>query len=208
LDAACAALAHLHQTWMPPAVRVDVCPAVQRRLQSWQRWQKVVASGWRPAWQSLDPHADAARQLWQLVGAQIDDVPRLLSPWQSRPLPLQPCVCDLWHDHVLFTGESVTGLIDFGSAKEDHIAVDLARLLGSLVGDDPARWDGGMSAYSRVNPLSSETITLAKTLDRTGTIIAATNWLRWLYIERRSYDHPDAVQSRLLHLVQRLKRRV
>ena len=50
--------------------------------------------------------------------------------------PLQVCHGDLWHDHVLFSGEEVTGLIDFDAMKIDSRALDLARLLGSLVKDD------------------------------------------------------------------------
>ena len=60
---------------------------------------------------------------------------------------MQPCLCDPWHDHVLFTGDQVSGVIDYGSVKEDHIAVDLARLLGSLVEDDENAWSIGLKAY-------------------------------------------------------------
>ena len=126
------------------------------------------------------------------VQLHLDEVPRLLTPWLTVPKPLQPCVCDPWHDHVLFTGDSVTGLIDFGSAKVDHVAVDLARLLGSLVGDDPHQWRMGISAYRRVRPFSDDERRLADVLDRTGTLLAATHWLRWSN-EGRRYDDPEAV---------------
>src|SRR5437763_1299451 len=49
-----------------------------------------------------------------------------LTPWADRPVPVQPCLCDVWHDHVLYTGDAVTGLIDYGEVKPDHPAVDLA----------------------------------------------------------------------------------
>src|SRR5262245_33352848 len=53
-----------------------------------------------------------------------------------EPLPLQPAIRDLHHDHVLFTGDEVTGLIDFGALRIDTPLTDVARLLGSLASDD------------------------------------------------------------------------
>ena len=78
----------------------------------------------------------------QFVAALPSAVPRAiaqLEPLANVPLPLQPCLRDIWHDHVLFTGDEVTGLIDFGAVDIDTPATDIARLLGSLVGDDAAR---------------------------------------------------------------------
>jgi homoserine kinase type II len=129
-------------------------------------------------------------------------VPRLLEPWRKREFRLQPCVCDLWHDHVLFTGNQVTGIIDFGSVKIDHVAVDLARLLGSTIGDDGAQWDIALAAYAT---LSAEEIELARLLERTGVFVAAMNWLRWLYHEERVYEQPTAVLARLAALRRRLE---
>ena len=154
LTAALTALAKLHQLWQPSEAATAVCPAVVRRIESWQTWTQLVQSGWRPAWTPLDPYAALTEQLWRLIQQRIGDVPRLLSPWLAPPVPVQPCVCDLWHDHVLFTCDTVTGFIDFGSVKVDHVSVDLARLLGSLIGDDDAMWETGLSAYERIRPLA------------------------------------------------------
>ncbi len=149
-------------------------------------------------------NAGLTEQLWRHLQQRSTDVPRLLDPWLAREVPVQPCVCDLWHDHVLFTQDQVTGIIDFGSVKVDHISVDLARLLGSLVGDDAAMWQIGLSSYQAVRPLSPDEIALARVLNRTGVIIAATHWLRWLYRDGRVYDSSAAVTARLLFLLRRL----
>ena len=55
-------------------------------------------------------------------------------------LPLSPAIRDIHHDHVLFSGDQVTGLVDFGILRIDTPLADMARLVGSLVADDePAR---------------------------------------------------------------------
>ena len=53
--------------------------------------------------------------------------------WRVR---LQPCIRDIWHDNVLFTGDQVSGLVDFGAMEFDNVAADVARLLASLASDD------------------------------------------------------------------------
>jgi Ser/Thr protein kinase RdoA (MazF antagonist) len=204
LRAACIALGQLHQAWAPKKEKHGICPAVLRRYDSWRSWQQLVQTGWHPTISASDPYGPIAEQLWQLVLRRIDEVRRLLAWWSQREIPIQPCVCDLWHDHVLFTADTITGLIDFGSVKEDHVAVDLARLLGSLVGDDAALWHVGFDAYGQIRPVGMEERALAHDLDRTGTILSATNWLRWLYHERRTYPCPAAVVSRLTTLAGRL----
>jgi Ser/Thr protein kinase RdoA (MazF antagonist) len=206
LTAACTALAELHRAWAPVDTKYDVCPAILRRRDSWQAWQHLLHSGWRPTWQPSDPYASIAEQLWQRVLECLAEVPPLLTLWSQRPVAIQPCACDLWHDHVLFTHDTVAGLIDFGSAKEDHVAVDLARMLGSMIGAEVNSWELGLDTYSRIRPLSAEERALARALDKTGTILAATHWLRWLYHERRVYEHPATVVGRLTVLLQRLMR--
>jgi Ser/Thr protein kinase RdoA (MazF antagonist) len=119
---------------------------------------------------------------------------------------LQPCLCDVWHDHVLFTGDEVTGLVDYGAAKIDHVAVDLARLLGSLVEDNTEERSAGLRAYEEVCPLMPDEEALIAVLDETGTVLGIANWLMWLYAERRRFENRTAVADRLGKLVLRLER--
>jgi Ser/Thr protein kinase RdoA (MazF antagonist) len=121
---------------------------------------------------------------------------------------LQPCLCDVWHDHVLFEGDAVTGLVDYGSVKRDHVSADLSRLLGSLVPDDPGLTAAGLEAYLRLRPLSGQEQALVAALDETGTLLGAANWLRWLYHDGRRFEDRSAVARRLAELVGRLERRV
>jgi Ser/Thr protein kinase RdoA (MazF antagonist) len=129
-----------------------------------------------------------------------------LQRWTDRRWQVQPCLCDVWHDHLLFEGDRVTGVIDYGSAKIDHPAVDVARLLGSLVPDDPAAWQVGVHAYRSTRPFGDEEVELARALDETGTVIGAAMWLRWLYEEFRLYEDRAAVARRLGVLVGRMEK--
>ena len=83
-------------------------------------------------------------------------------------VPLQPCLRDVWHDHVLFQGDEVTGLIDPSAARTDTVAADISRLAGSLIADDRRAWGKAMDAYQAVRPLSA-----AKRSRLSGSWIAA-----------------------------------
>lgn len=204
---ACTALAQIHEAWKSALSRQDPCPAVLRRLEKARQWQTLVDSGWRPEFsqQRLASFHPWAERAWVLLRSRLLSSTELLRPWGDLPVSLQPCLCDIWHDHVLFTGDTVTGIVDYGSVKLDHVAVDLARLLGSMVGDDAKRRTVGLDAYSRLRNLSASEVALVDVLDRTGTLLAAANWLRWIYHEGRSYEDMDRAALRLVALVQRLE---
>jgi Ser/Thr protein kinase RdoA (MazF antagonist) len=205
LQAACVALARLHSVW---ACRTSLerCPAVLRRMKSIALWQELRTHGWRPAFAagSIDPVQPWAERAWDLVLQHLDALPGLLQPFAERRVPSHPCLCDVWSAHILFRSEEVSGIVDYGSLKDDHAAVDLARLLGSLVGDDEDAWALGLRCYRELRPLAEWEERLARTLDRTGTVLAAANWLRWLYHEGRDYDDRQAVASRFETLVRRM----
>ncbi|HVS40113.1 MAG TPA: phosphotransferase [Gemmataceae bacterium] len=207
LRAALGALARLHECWqaiLPPTS--GVCPAVTRRLAVDREWRELVQSGWRPQAQADDPARSAAERAWRLLPGRIDSIPDLLRRWVDRSWPLQPCLCDVWHDHVLFDGDRVSGLIDYGAMKIDHPAVDVARLLGSLVDDDLTGWAMGLTAYRETRPLSADEAELTQTLDATGTIAAAAVWLRWLYHDGKEFEDRAAAARRLEGLTARLER--
>jgi Ser/Thr protein kinase RdoA (MazF antagonist) len=208
LSAAVVALAQLHTTWSAdsgaPTVAAGV-PAVDRRLAALTAWRTLIASGWRPAFGPADGRLRApAEAAWNVLPAHVSRAIRDLEPWRPVAVRTHPCLCDVWHDHVLFEGDRVTGIIDFAAAKRDHPAVDLARLLGSLIPDDPDRTAFALDVYQRIAPLSHPQ--LVALLDRTGTVVAATHWLRAIYLDGRPDLDPTAVSRRLDAIVQRLVR--
>jgi homoserine kinase type II len=187
LAAACASIADLHRVWGRTTTLVRF-PAVARRL--------AVLSDWP---------TDVPAHLGRAVAALRTLVPRAvaeLRPLAGQQVGVHPCLCDVWHDHVLFTGDRVTGVIDYGAMKPDHPAVDLARLLGDLVGDEPDRVRFGVAAYRQAGGSPAVTPELVALLDRTGLVGAVAVWVR-----RLSAAPPTpAAEARLDTLLDRLDR--
>lgn len=209
LAAAARALARVHAAWENArATETGVCPAIVRRLTAAAEWQELRRSGWRPRRDSADadPVRPLAERAMPLVDRLVRTIAEQLRPWRERRWPLQPCHCDVWHDHLLFEGDRLTGLVDYGAAKVDHPSVDVARMFGSLVPDDPSAWRNGVAAYRVVRPFGDEEIDLALALDVTGAVIAAATWLRWLYEEFRPFEDRAAVAGRMTALVERMER--
>jgi Ser/Thr protein kinase RdoA (MazF antagonist) len=200
LKAAVTAIAQIHQVWF--TAREGPCSAIQRRHAVLTQWSDLVRRGWQPRWDSADPIATAAQSAWQALPMLIPQMLSTLEPLLTRLVPLQPCIGDVWHDHVLFDGNIVTGVIDFAAAKIDHVAADLARLLGSMIPDDPEQLDNAIRAYAAVRPLPNPE--LVAILDRSGVVASVANWLRRLYFDGEQVADRRAVGMRLALLTQRI----
>ena len=119
---------------------------------------------------------------------------------------LQPCLRDVWHDHVLFSGAEVTGLIDASACKSESVAADLARLLGSLVRDDRAAWDFALQAYAERRPLGPAELRLVDALDRSGVLLSGMTWLKRQYLDGKDIAARADVIDRLEAILARLER--
>ena len=203
LQSVCTALGRLHRSWQPFAEpQRALIPAVWRRLRhAHDRGLGEVVVG--PA----DPARPALERALGVLPPRLQQLPDTLLPYWSRQYAtLQPCLCDVWHDNLLFEGERLTGLVDYAAVRPDHVAGDLARLLGSLVEDDEAGWRDGLVAYSRQRPLAEEDEALARVLDVTGTIVAAANWVRRLNDPACIIENRAAAARRLESLLWRIER--
>jgi homoserine kinase type II len=198
LEEAARAVALLHRAWRGEQRQWGVCPAVLRRFEVARCWEAihldVVPAPFRALFERLQP----------LVHDEMRQVPEVLSAWHDRPCALQPCLRDVWHDHLLFEGERLTGLVDYAALGLDSVAADLARLLGSLVEDDQAAWQAALSAYREVAELSSDEEHLALLLDRTGVAASLANWLLWL-AGRGPGQLPEHILLRIELLARRLR---
>jgi len=207
MEAACTSLALVHLAWASLMPAPGPCPGIRRRLERIGEWsahaRHAGAAGFADIDTRVRPWVERAQILLSRLAQQV---PSALLPLLQRSLPLQSCLCDVWHDHVLFTADKVTGLIDYGGVRIDHVAVDLARLLGSMAEDNMTLVAAGLQAYTRVRPLSLEEQRLVGLLDRTGTIVGLANWLKWLCYERRAFEDYALVAQRMRRLIERIER--
>lgn len=104
-----------------------------------------------------------------------------------------------------FTGDEVTGIVDFGAMRVDSTACDLSRLLGSLVVDDREAWEFARRVYSSVRPLSADEWKLTQALDEANVILAGLNWLDWICVQGRTFENYAAIYARLDEMLLRLE---
>jgi homoserine kinase type II len=136
------------------------------------------------------------------IGNLPSTIPRdiaQLDPFEHIALSMQPCLRDVWHDHVLFTGNEVSGIIDFGAVDIDTPTTDIARLLGSLSVSNLDRvkvWNDGLAAYKSVRPLSDDEVRAIYALESSSRILAGCNWIRWIYKEGRQFEDHEHVLNR------------
>jgi Ser/Thr protein kinase RdoA (MazF antagonist) len=87
----------------------------------------------------------------------------------------------------------------------DVIATDLARLLGEWPQLDYYSMIMGLDAYTKVNELPPEQLSLFNPLCETGRVLLGERWVRWHFLEKRSFADPHLVHTRLEHGIQRLR---
>lgn len=181
-------------------------PALKRRLAALQAWNQEL-----PRLQhrvQADPGSamkNRAVTVLKIFRQWSGPLGNQLQSGTIVSVPLQPAVCDIWHRHVLFTGEEVTGLIDFGAMQLDSVACDIARLLGSMVRQGKGEWRQGLEAYESVRPLRDEERLLVPVLDRATLLLGAMNWLGWWYLQRRPLSDWSQGLARLDQILERLK---
>jgi homoserine kinase type II len=211
LTAAMVALAEFHRatsTFRLPEIGTGSArsPGIQRRLErlrqcmegDFERLSLAVRPGVFPEIE------DRARRLIPLASSAAGPVHALLSQAADTTAQLQPCVCDVWHDHILFQGDRVSGLVDFGTMRPETVAADTARLLGSMAADDATKWKIGLQAYESIRPLSQAELLMVRAFDSSTVLMAGLNWIDWIYRQGRVFENRKAVPGRLDEILGRL----
>jgi homoserine kinase type II len=200
---ACVAVARIHAMWAGEAQR-GPCPGVANRLRILGETEPLLRVG-PGALAPVDPLLDPLlRRAVEVLARVAPLVARALEPWARHTCALHPCVRDLRGEHVLFDGEKVSGIIDYGAAAFDHAAVDLARLLGDYAAGDEALFAVGFGAYRGARPGFDAPDEFVRVLARAGVICSALGWLVRLVTNREPVSEPVAIGARLAQLLGRI----
>ncbi|MDE0863276.1 MAG: phosphotransferase [Rubripirellula sp.] len=201
------AIAHFHACTASLESRLQPAPIIRERLQILESRHQLMPVPLRliSQWE-LDPDLTAALRdaanliQWKWDEAQ-DQIHRSLTQYGNCSVPNQYVLRDVHAQHVLFSADQVTGLIDFDAVRIDTPASDLARWAGSfLAGNQPTSevWEAAVAGYRSRGALTSNSdsdfeVRLAMDLCFAGTWISLANWLVWLLIEQRSFRAPASV---------------
>ena len=210
LRAALTALAQFHHAVASFPIaenRPTLSPGItarRERLHALQQGglERLVGAMSTSRWPEFEDRARRLAALFPLAAAAVDD---RLSSAAQYDVPLQPCIGDIWHGHVLFDDARVTGLIDFGAMRPENVAIDIARLLGSMAGNDVTAWQDGLAAYEAVRTISRAERSLVIAFDLSGVLLSGFNWIEWIYVDGRTFENHPAILQRLDALVTRLE---
>ncbi len=192
LQAAMRALAAVHDVWARQSYPA-ASPTVRDRVQRLEQWLgQFAAGGHPPLHASTAEEGRVALATWELCRAWGPSLLQSLQRLQPQPTRLQVVLRDIWSEHVLFTGDEVTGIVDFDAVRVDEPHTDVVRLLSSLEPWDRQRWKLGLQAYQDARTTGSFACDLPRLelLDRSATLLSALQWLQWLGIERRQFSRP------------------
>lgn len=156
--------------WVPGAAVAD---PTDIQIDAIGRAVAALHRAWRGG-PAVGPIPAVARRLAALDGVDAPAVFIKLRPWAEVVGPIQPTVGDLRLEHVLFSGDRVTGVVDYGAVKPDHPAADLARLAADL---PPERLPRLVAAYNG-HAVEAVPADLVAALAHAGLVGAVLFWSR------------------------------
>ncbi|MFI4875235.1 MAG: phosphotransferase enzyme family protein [Blastopirellula sp. JB062] len=207
LDAIAAAVATIHQVAAARKTTFDISPGLRQRYAMLERWRDIDrrqldAAIVRLAWPEF---ADFAQQTLELFAQGVERIAAELRLALQTPLKLHDCLRDLHREHILLTDDSVSGILDFGAARAESPAGDLARLCGSLFEDDRGGWADFLARYEQAHPLSEAERHAIIQFDRSAVFLTGLQWIEWIALDQRHFSQPKAVLARLNLSLRRMR---
>ena len=201
------ALARLHDQWAIESKK-GPSPSLAARRDEVEGWmtrgfamlERLAAE------RSADPATDLVRHWVSQARVFAPEIALLLNSVVKRPLRLQPCVKDLRREHWLFAAGRVSGLIDFGAMDRDCVATDLSRLVSDWLGDDPVWKELALRAYATIRPLDAVEMEMIDVFEQSADLLVGGHWARWLLLDPREFDDPEAISRGLAHGLERVSR--
>ena len=166
-----------------------------------------------PEWHAIVDHSpngplrDLARRWLALAEPAAPGCLDATRKAAARALPIQPVIRDARPEHVLFTGDHVSGWVDFGAMDRDAASADLARLLGGWSLDASLR-EHAITSYRAVRALCEFEVRAVDAFERSTDLLMGARWVRWHFVERRGGFERQAVSERLEMSVARLEKGV
>lgn len=158
------------------------------------------AAWWRRAARSVHPFLDAGQ------ARLLDDELAFQAAAGRMTLPKAAIHGDLFRDNVLFDGDAVAGIIDFGFAATDFLAYDLAIAVNDWCSEPdgalhPGRTRAFVDGYQRLRPLTRDERAHWATLLRAAALRFWLSRLYDLHLPRPGelvHAHDPAVFERIL----------
>ncbi len=151
---------------------------------------------------------DQNQTFGQLSVRYLESLRRKLPELRSRlsrvaeiAFSLQPVIRDLWRPHVLFAGDTLTGLIDWAAMDCDHVAFDVTRLFRSWYGSGNRQVAEALDLFANHRGLNLEERQLLEALDMTTVMLSPLTWVRRRYEERTLSVVTEDVLKRMEDLV-------
>ncbi|MCA9127386.1 MAG: aminoglycoside phosphotransferase family protein [Planctomycetales bacterium] len=186
LKSAIGSLADAHRIWSQESVD-GPSPTVAGRILRLQQWLGPWGSD---VIQLLNPTeqleatlvAETAHYLKRFGPTLVSRLKELSQEHVRQHFVLR----DPWSDHILFEGDRVTGLIDYGAGRIDDPAADVARMLGSLEPTNKQLRDQAVRVYNELTyPINVARVEL---FVESTNLLSALQWLQWLVIEKREFS--------------------
>ena len=209
LQNAMSALAHFHNAVSRnsnPDDAIQVSPGVVHRQ---RRVAELLAGRLTQIENALASHREhelslLAESILQCAGPRLLQLKTALDEAAQVAVPTQLCLRDVRHDHVLFVGDRVSGIVDYDAIRVDSVTADITRLTQGLVGNDRQQWKFALDAYTAMRPLDENESRLIPVLQSANPVLSVLTWLEWLFLERREFDDLRRVEIRLSDLAAQL----
>lgn len=174
------------------------CPGMQRRQNEWRRLLPTLRQ------RAGDNPFDLSRR----TEIAVHRLRHRMDEWLSSTPLIVPRLClrDPHREHLLYSGDEVSGLIDFAAIGFDSPMIDVARWAGDVCLDNPEQWKIVLDEVPELFGASKEEVRSIRIYDITGLVIAVLHWRHWLGCRTRWAPDETAVTRRWLSVIDRLER--
>lgn len=204
LDSAMTGLGKFHlaiRQSLVPLCRHQVPPSLNNRRQRLKQLQKELPQIRLAMETESNPRLASIAKLGKTLCDNFELLSGLIERQLSQSMQLnvivQPVIRDVWHDHMLFDENRLSGIVDFGAMNLDTVSADLSRLCGSFLGDDREGWSQALKFYGKQIELSEAEKGLIEIYDRSSVLMSGLNWIDWIFVEKRQFADLGSIEIRL-----------